>query len=90
MVWDFWSNVPESVHQVTYMFGNRGTPFGFRHMNGYSSHTFKFVNARNEAFFVKMHFKTDVGIKNFKAAEATKINGEDPDFATRDLFNHLA
>ena len=90
MFWDFLSQVPESVHQVTYLFGNRGTPDGYRQMNGYGSHTYKWVNARDEEFFVKFHFKTDVGVKNLKAAQAGQLNSQDPDYATRDLFNHIA
>lgn len=88
--WDFLSLVPESVHQVTYLFGSRGTPDGFRHMNGYGSHTFKWVNAAEEEFFVKFHFKTESGVKNLKASEAAHLAGADPDYATRDLFNHIA
>jgi catalase len=90
MVWDFWNLVPEAVHQVTYMFGPRGTPDGYRHMNGYGSHTYKWVNAKGEDFLVKFHFKTDSGIKNMKPDQAVKLAGEDPDYATRDLFNHIA
>jgi len=90
MVWDFWSLVPESIHQVSILFSNRGTPDGYRHMNGYSSHTFKWVNAAGEQFWVKYHLKTESGIKNLTDAEATRLKGIDPDYATRDLFNHLA
>ena len=90
MFWDFLSLVPESVHQVTYLFSNRGTPDGFRHMNGYSSHTFKWVNATGEQFFVKLHFKTDAGVKNLKGPQAAQLAATDPDYATRDLYTHLA
>jgi len=58
MIWDFWNHTPESLHQVTILFSDRGTPNGYRHMNGYSSHTFVWVNAKGERFFVKKHFKT--------------------------------
>lgn len=58
MIWDFWNHTPESLHQVTILFSNRGTPNGYRFMNGYSSHTFVWVNAKGERFFVKKHFKT--------------------------------
>ena len=75
---------------MTYLFGNRGTPDGYRLMNGYGSHTFKWVNAADEEFFVKFHFKTDAGVKNLKAAEAAALMAQDPDYATRDLFNHIA
>lgn len=64
MIWDFWSLSPESLHQVTILFSDRGTPDGFRHMNGYSSHTYRWINSANEVFYVKYHFKTDSGIKN--------------------------
>lgn len=59
MAWDFWSLSPESLHQITILFSNRGTPDGFRHMNGYSSHTYKWVNENGEAFYVKYTFKTN-------------------------------
>lgn len=88
MMWDFLSLVPESVHQVTILFSNRGTPDGYRHMNGYSSHTLRLVNAAGEAFYTKFHFKTEAGIKNLSAAEAARL-AADPDYATRDLFNHI-
>lgn len=58
-------------------------------MNGYSSHTLKLVNAKDEEFFVKFHFKTDQGIKNFTAERATQLAGTDADYATRDLFEAI-
>src|ERR1700730_4605798 len=72
-MWDFWSLSPESLHQVTILMGDRGIPATVRHMNGYSSHTFMWVNARNEKFWVKYHFKTEQGIQNFTDAEATAM-----------------
>jgi len=84
--WDFLSLVPESVHQVTILFSDRGTPDGFRHMHGFGSHTFRWVNAKNEAFFVKWHWITQSGVKNLSADQANKLKKEDPDYATRDLF----
>lgn len=69
--WDFWSRSPESLHQVTILMSDRGTPNGYRHMNGYMSHTFKWVNDKGEVHYVKYHYKTDQGIKNFTGAEAT-------------------
>nr|AZL94247.1 catalase HPII [Cardiosporidium cionae] len=90
MFWDFLSLVPESIHQVTILFSDRGTPDGFRHMNGYSSHTFKFVNDGGEISLVQMHFKTDQGVKNLVAGEASRLASQDPDYATRDLFNAIA
>lgn len=89
MVWDFWSLNPESLHQVMFLMSDRGTPYGYRHMNGYGSHTFSLINAQNERFYVKFHFKTAQGIKNFTAEEATKMRGEDPDFAQRDLITAI-
>jgi catalase len=71
------------------LFSDRGTPYGYRHMNGYSSHSFKWVNAKGEAFLVKYHFKTAQGIKNFTDAEAAKKGMEDKDFSTRDLHEAL-
>ncbi len=90
MMWDFWSLSPESLHQVTILFSDRGTPRSYRHMNGYSSHTFSFINAQNERFWVKFHFKTLQSIQNFTREEAVKIAGENPDQATEDLFNAIA
>ncbi|KAI8099687.1 catalase [Halteromyces radiatus] len=89
MFWDFLSLVPESIHQVTILFSNRGTPYGYRHMNGYSSHTFSLVNEKNQVHYVKFHFKTAQGIKNLKANEADALASSDPDFATRDLFDAI-
>lgn len=68
---------------------DRGTPDGFRHMHGFSSHTFRWVNKEGIAHWVKLHFKTKSGIKNLSADQAAKLSGEDPDYATRDLFNHI-
>ena len=89
MRWDFWSHSPEALHQVTILYSDRGTPDGYRHMNGYSSHTFKFVNKDNEVFFVKMHFKTDQGIKNLSADKAKQLMSENPDYSTEDLFKAI-
>ena len=90
MMWDFWSLSPESLHQVTILFSDRGTPDGYRHMNGYSSHTFSLINAKNELFYVKWHFKTKQGIKNFFRGQAGALEGTDPDYSQRDLFNAIA
>ena len=89
MMWDFWSKSPESLHQITTLFSNRGTPDGYRHMNGYGSHTYSFINADNERFWVKFHLKTMQGIKNLSVTEATKLAGENPDYATEDLFDAI-
>jgi catalase len=89
MFWDFLSLTPESIHQVTILFSDRGTPATFRNMNGYSSHTFKWYNEKGESFWVQYHFKTDQGIKNLTREEAERMSGEDPDHATRDLYNAI-
>lgn len=89
MMWDFWSKSPESSHQVTTLFSNRGTPDGHRHMNGYGSHTYSFINADNERFWVKFHLKTLQGIKNLRADEAIALAGTNPDYATQDLFEAI-
>jgi catalase len=85
MMWDFWSLNPESLHQVMILMSDRGTPYGYRHMHGFGSHTFSMFNAGNEKVWVKFHFKTMQGIKNFTAEDATAMKGIDPDFAQRDL-----
>ena len=89
MMWDFWSLSPESLHQVTILFSDRGTPDGYRHMDGFSSHTFSLINAKNELFYVKWHFKTKQGIKNFNREGADDMRGKDPDHAQRDLFEAI-
>lgn len=90
MFWDFLSLTPESAHQVTILFSDRGTPKTYRHMDGFGSHTYKWINAAGEAFWIKYHFKADAGIENWTREEADRIAGENPDYATQDLFNHLA
>lgn len=89
MMWDFWSLNPESLHQVMFLFSNRGTPDGYRHMNGYGSHTFSFINAKNERFWVKFHFKTQQGIKNFTGAEADQMRATDMEHSQRDLVEAI-
>ncbi|MDT0265532.1 catalase [Streptomyces sp. DSM 44915] len=84
-VWDFWGLSPESTHQVTWLFGDRGIPASYRHLNGYGSHTFQWTNEAGEAFWVKYHFKTDQGIKNLTSEEAAVLAGQDPDSHQRDL-----
>jgi len=88
-IWDFFSLSPESLHQVTILFSDRGTPYGSRHMHGYSSHTFSLINAQGELFYCKWHFKTLQGIRNFTRQEAAEMAGKDPDFAQRDLFEAI-
>jgi len=90
MVWDFQGLTPESTHQFTVLFSDRGTPISYRHMDGFSSHTLKFVNDQGKQYWVKLHFKTETGIKNHTAEEAAKLSGVDPDSATRDLFETIS
>ncbi len=90
MMWDFWSKAPESLHQVTMLFSDRGTPDGYRHMDGFGSHTFSLINAAGERVWVKWHLKTKQGIRNLSAEEAGRLAGADPDHAQRDLFNAIA
>jgi catalase len=85
MQWDYWSLSPESAHQVTILMSDRGTPRSLRTMNGYGSHTYMWVNADGERFWVKYHFKTLQGIQNFTAAEAAEMAASDPDYHRRDL-----
>ncbi|GIQ62298.1 hypothetical protein PACILC2_08660 [Paenibacillus cisolokensis] len=89
-VWDIWSLSPESLHQVTILMSDRGIPATYRHMHGYGSHTFKWVNAKGEAVWVKYHFRTEQGIKNLTEEVARQIAGENPDYHTEDLFNAIA
>lgn len=89
MMWDFWSKHPESLHQVTILFSDRGTPDGYRFMDGFGSHTFSMINSKNERFFVKWHFKTLQGIKNLSPEKAQELAGSDPDYAQRDLFEAI-
>ncbi len=89
MFWDFLSLTPESIHQVTILFSDRGIPKTYRNMNGYSGHAYKWYNDKGEYFWVKMHFKTEQGIENLTRQEAEKIKGQDPDHATRDMFNAI-
>ena len=86
MMWDFWSLSPESLHQVTILFSDRGTPKSYRHMNGYSSHTFSLIDADDQRYWVKFHLRTMQGIQCHTGPEAIKIAGENPDQATEDLF----
>jgi catalase len=90
MMWDYFSLSPESLHQVTILFSDRGIPKSFRHMHGFSSHTFSFINEVKDRFWVKFHFMTLQGIENLPPEEAIKIAGSDPDYLVRDLYNAIA
>lgn len=89
MMWDFWSQHPESLHQVTILFSDRGIPDGYRYMDGFGSHTYSLINNKNERMFVKWHFKTKQGIRNLDAIKATELAGSDPDYAQRDLYQAI-
>ena len=89
MQWDFWTLSPESSHQVTWLMGDRGIPRSWRHMNGYSSHTYMWVNDAGERFWVKYHFKTDQGVEFLTQGEADRIAGEDTDYHQRDLYEAI-
>ena len=89
MMWDFWSLSPESLHQVTILFSDRGTPDGYRHMDGFSSHTFSLINAKGELFYCKWHFKTKQGIKNFTREQADHMKSVDMDYSQNDLFHAI-
>ena len=89
MFWDFLSLTPESIHQVTILFSDRGTPRTYRNMNGYSSHTYMWYNEDGDYVWVQYHFKTEQGIDNFTGEEADRMRGIDPDCATRDLFEAI-
>jgi catalase len=90
MQWDFWTLNPESAHQVTYLMGDRGLPRTWRHMNGYGSHTFMWVNQAGERFWVKYHFHTRQGMEFFTNAGAMEMAGRDADYHRRDLFEAIA
>ena len=89
MQWDFWTLSPESAHMVTWLMGDRGIPKTYRHMNGYSSHTYMWVNAGGDKFWVKYHFKTDQGVECLTQEEADRIAGEKPDYHRQDLFEAI-
>lgn len=89
MMWDFWSLNPESLHQVMILFSDRGTPDGYRKMNGFGSHTFSMINGKNERIWVKFHFKTQQGNKTLTGPEAEVLKGRDPDYAQRDLVEAI-
>lgn len=87
--WDYWTLLPEAFHQVTMTMSDRGIPASYRHMHGFGSHTFSFINANKERFWVKFHFRTQQGIKNLTDEEAANIMGQDRDSHQRDLYNAI-
>jgi catalase len=90
MQWDFWSLCPESLHQVTILFSDRGLPRSYRHLNGYGSHTYSLINAEGERVWCKFHFKTLQGIACMTDEEATALVGTDRESHQRDLFEAIA
>jgi catalase len=89
MQWDFWTLNPESAHQVTYLMGDRGIPKSWRHMNGYGSHTYLWINAAGEKHWVKYHFHSNQGVEGLTEAEAAAIAGTDADAHRRDLYEAI-
>ena len=87
--WDFWSSLPEALHQITITMSDRGIPLSYRHMNGYGSHTFSLINANNERTWVKFHLKCQQGIKNLSDAEAEAIIAKDRESHQKDLFEAI-
>src|SRR5699024_872744 len=89
MQWDFWTLNPETAHQVAYLMGDRGLPRTWRHMNGFSSHTYMWINAEGERFWVKYHFHSHQGVESLSNAEAEELAGTDGDYHRRDLFEAI-
>ncbi len=87
--WDFWTGLPEALHQITVVMSDRGIPASYRHMHGFGSHTFSFINAANERYWVKFHFKTQQGIKNLTDQEAAELVGNDRESSQRDLYEAI-
>jgi catalase len=87
--WDFWTSLPEALHQVTIVMSDRGIPASYRHMHGFGSHTYSFVNADSERFWVKFHFRTQQGIRNLTDAQAEELVGRDRESHQRDLFEAI-
>lgn len=87
--WDFWTLLPEALHQVTIVMSDRGIPASYRHMHGFGSHTYSFINDKNERFWVKFHFRTQQGIKNLTDAEAAAIVAQDRESSQRDLYESI-
>ncbi len=89
MQWDFWTLTPESAHQVAWLMGDRGIPKSWRQMNGYSSHTYSWINTADEIFWVKYHFISDQGIDFLTQEEGDQLAGEDGDYHQRDLYDAI-
>ncbi|MCA0176370.1 MAG: catalase [Proteobacteria bacterium] len=87
--WDFWTLLPEAFHQVTVVMSDRGIPKSYRHMHGFGSHTYSLINANNERFWVKFHFRTQQGIENLTNAQAEALVGKDRESHQRDLYEAI-
>jgi len=87
--WDFWTSLPEALHQITITMSERGIPYSYRHMNGYGSHTFSLINGKNERVWVKFHLKTQQGIKCLTNQEAEAIIAKDRENHQRDLLESI-
>ena len=87
--WDFWTSLPEALHQITIVMSDRGIPDGYRHMHGFGSHTFSLINAEGERFWVKFHHVCQQGIRNLTDAEAAAIVANDRESSQRDLFEAI-
>ena len=87
--WDFWTSLPEALHQVTITMSDRGIPYSYRHMNGYGSHTFSLINDKNERIWVKFHFKTQQGIKCLTDQEAETIIAKNRESHQQDLLESI-
>ena len=90
MQWDFWSLRTESAHQVTWLMGDRGIPATLRHMDGFGSHTYQWINAEGERFWVKYHFLTNQGMEHLSNEEAEALAGSDAEYHRRDLYEAIA
>ena len=89
MQWDFWTLSPESAHQVTYLMEDRGLSKSWRHLNGYGSHTYQWINAAGDRFWVQYHFKSRQGVERLDADEAERLAGTDADYYRRDLHDAI-
>ena len=87
--WDFWSSLPEALLQVTIIMGDRGIPSSYRHMHGFSSHAYSFINAENKRVWVKFHFRAQQGIQNLTDQEAEKVVAKDRESHQRDLYTAI-
>ncbi|MCY1331633.1 Catalase [compost metagenome] len=87
--WDFWTLLPEALHQITIVMSDRGIPKTYRHMHGFGSHTFSMINGQNQRVWVKFHFKTQQGIENLSDGEAAQVIGGDRESHLRDLYDSI-